>query len=780
MFRLFDRYILREILPPFLIGLMVYTFVLLMNQILQLSEMFIARGISFNAVWSLLIYLLPAVLAFTVPMSVLMGILAGMSRMSSDVEITAFKTLGVSYNRMLRPVLFFSLCGWLVTSVLTLYLAPAANAKWIQVFSESVLTKVQFNIQPREFNESIPHTVFYIQDITQDRGWNNIFIYFSQPPEEPRAIYAKSGQMLFFEKEKRAILELFDGTVHSYPREEPEVYRMTSFRQFQEDLNVESFFSIVSEKKRVREKTIQELWRDVKTIQDDFEELPDTGKTPVVLLERARDIRSHWVEIHKKFALPFACFIFAFLGISLGASTRKGGRTSGFTISIVIIIIYYVLITAGEQMAKDGSISPFVGMWGPNIILLLLGLYFFVKSLKESPLFVSLARLWSWRKWEKTAGVKKRLRNAIPRLSLRFPNILDRYVLRKYLGIFALVFFSLLSISIIVTFFERIDNVYEHEKPLTLFIEYIWFRIPEFVHFLLPMAVLTSTLLCLGLLTKSNEVTAMKACGISVYRIVLPVLLLSGVISFVSFYLQENIQPFTNIKADDTWNKINDLPPRAYSSLDRRWVMAKDRNRIYHFQYFDPIVSAFSRFAIYDIDPESWSIHGRMYAKMAYLVENTLSMNQGWRREFAGNRSTLFEEKDHFELAVEEDQSYFLRAWKVPDQMTFHELQTYISQIQEQGFETVRFQVDLRSKISFPLASLVMALIGIPFAFTMGKRGALVGIGLSIIIAMVYWGAIGIFKSLGYIGSLSPFLAAWGPALIFGGLGLYFVFTVRT
>lgn len=779
MFRIFDRYILNEILPPFLIGLMVYTFVLLMNQILQLSEMFIARGISFQAVWSLLIYLLPAVLAFTVPMSVLMGILAGMSRMSSDVEITAFKTLGVSYNRMLRPVLFFSFCGWLVTSFLTLYLAPAANAKWVQVFSESILAKVQIKIQPREFNDSIPNTVLYIQDITQDRGWKNIFIYFAQPPEEPRAVYAKSGQMLFYQEERRAILELFDGAVHSYPRNEPEKYRVTSFQQFQEDLNVESFFSAAQEKKRVREKTIQELWRDVKAIQEDFKMPPEPDKAPVAMFEKARDIRSHWVEIHKKFALPFACFIFAFLGISLGASTRKGGRTSGFTISIVIIIIYYVLITAGEQMAKDGSTTPFVGMWGPNIILFALGLYVFIKSLKESPLFVSMARLWSWRRREKTPR-KKRVRRAFPRLSLRFPNILDRYTIRKYLGIFALVFSSILSISIIITFFERIDNVYEHQKPLTLFVEYIWFRIPEFIHFLLPVAVLTSTLLCLGLLTRSNEITAMKACGISVYRIVLPVLLVAGVVSFVSFYLQENILPFTNIKADDTWNSINDLPPRSYSSLDRRWIMAKDRNRIYHFQYFDPIVSVFSQFAIYDIDPESWTLRGRMYASKAYLVENTLSMNQGWRREFSGNRSTLFEESGHFELAVEEDQSYFLRAWKDPDQMTYQELQTYISQIGEQGFETVRFEVDLLSKISFPLASLVMALIGIPFAFTMGKRGALVGIGLSIVIAMIYWGAIGIFKSLGYVNSLSPFLAAWGPTLIFGGLGLYFVFTVRT
>ena len=139
MLRLFDRYILKEIIPPFLIGLVVYSFVLLMNQILLLSELLIARGVPFKVVLDLLIYLLPSVLAFTVPMSVLMGILAGLSRLSSDAEITAFKTLGISYKRLLRPVLVFSFLGFIMTSFLTLYLAPRANYNWVQTFSESVL-----------------------------------------------------------------------------------------------------------------------------------------------------------------------------------------------------------------------------------------------------------------------------------------------------------------------------------------------------------------------------------------------------------------------------------------------------------------------------------------------------------------------------------------------------------------------------------------------------------------------------------------------------------------
>jgi lipopolysaccharide export LptBFGC system permease protein LptF len=127
-----------------------------------------------------------------------------------------------------------------------------------------------------------------------------------------------------------------------------------------------------------------------------------------------------------------------------------------------------------------------------------------------------------------------------------------------------------------------------------------------------------------------------------------------------------------------------------------------------------------------------------------------------------------------------EDKNFFLKDWEEPDQMSYGELKQYIRNIEEKSFETTRFKVDLQHKRSFPLTIFVITLLGIPFAFTMGKKGTLVGIGLSMGIVMIYWGGIGIFKSLGYVSYLSPFLAAWGPNLIFGLVGLYMILTLRT
>lgn len=780
MFKFFDRYIYKELIPPFLIGLLVTTFVFLMNQILLLSEIFITKGVSLRTTIDILVYLIPSIIAFTLPMAVLMGILAGLSRLSSDSEIMAFKTLGISYRRLLRPVLVFSFGGWLLTSFLTLYLAPRSNYKWVKTLSQSVLAKVQFEIDPREFNETLPQTVIFIQDITKDKNWENIFVYFSDPPEEPRAIIAKKGRLSFYPERKRAILELFDGALHSYPLSDSEKYRVTSFKQLEEEINVESFFSTFSNKKRVREKDIKELITDLRVIKKDLADLEKTSQESVALWQKNRDYISHWIEIHKKFALPFACLVFAFLGLPLGASTKKGGRTSGFTISLGIILIYYVLITAGEKLAMDGKISPFTGMWGPDILLALLGLYIFSKSLRESPFFSRLSRLFKRETEGITSPRKRKYAWRWPRLSLRFPNILDRYIIRKYLVIFTLVFLALVSISVIITFFERIDNIYEHDKSLVLLLEYIRYSMPEFVHYILPVTALTATLLTLGLLTKSNEVTAMKACGISLYRIVLPVILLACVASFFSFYLQENVLPYTNKKAEETWNKINDVPPRSYSYLDRRWVMSRKKDRIYYYNYFDQENSAFNQLSIYDIDLDSWALKRRFYSEKGYLKGIKLSLRDYWYREFEKGKPVRFEKKEEKIIAAVEGRSYFLKEWKEPAQMSYGELKDYTEEIEERGFETVKFKVDLNYKLSFPLASLIMTLLGIPFAFSMGRKGTLVGIGISIVIGMIYWGAIGVFKNLGYVNYLNAFLAAWSPNLIFGLIGLYLIFTLRT
>jgi len=798
MLKTFDRYIIRELVPPFLVGLLVYTFVLLMNQIFLLADLLISKGVSLGVGVRILAYLVPGLMAFSLPMSVLMGILAGLGRLSSDAEMVAFKTLGVGAGRLIRPVMAFSLAGWLLTSALTLYIAPWSNYQWIQTFTQSVLAKAQFQISPREFNESIPRAVIFVQDITPGNEWMNMFVHLEgeSASDATQIILAKSGRMNFFPEVKRATLELKEGTVYTFKPGVPEEFGVTMFATHEKEIDVENLFaSFSTEKRGVREKDIGELLRSIKALErgraellgdkaaGGREEASGPGRSQEasgLLVQKERELWAHWVEVHKKFALPSVCLIFALLGIPLGVSTKKGGRTSGFTISLGIILIYYVMITAGEKMAMDGKVSPFLGMWGPNFLLLAAGIWLFRKSVREVPLVPqSLFQRWKRAEWRE-AGQEETARRMPRHRSLRFPNILDRYVGRRFLAVFLLIFLALLFISVLVSFFEGIDNVYEHDKSFVLLLQNIWYRTPEFVFYILPVAALTTTLLALGFLAKFNEITAMKACGISLYRIILPIVMLGFLISLVSFYNQERVLPSANKKAQETWNKINDRPAQSYNYLDRRWILGRSRDKVYHYTYFDPIPGLFSKLFIYDLDPASWTLKRILYADRGRLTKESLGLQNLWDRELSGPDVRSFRKAEALDLKVAERSDYFIKEWKAPDLMNHLELRSYIAEIEEGGFETTRFKVDLNFKLSFPLVCLIMTLLGIPFAFSMGRRGTLVGIGLSIAIAMVYWGAIGVFRSLGYVKILTPFLAAWAPNLIFGLLGVYLLFKLRT
>jgi lipopolysaccharide export LptBFGC system permease protein LptF len=170
----------------------------------------------------------------------------------------------------------------------------------------------------------------------------------------------------------------------------------------------------------------------------------------------------------------------------------------------------------------------------------------------------------------------------------------------------------------------------------------------------------------------------------------------------------------------------------------------------------------------------------RIYADQATLREKDLNLSNTWERRFTEGRPVTFQKAETTILPISEGTDFFIQARPETDEMNFAQLRAYIKDIEEKNFDSNRYRLNLQSKLAFPLAAFIMTLLGIPFSFSMGKRGALFGMGLGLLIAMVYWGALGIFKSLGMVKALSPFLAAWGPNILFGLVGIYLLLTVRT
>jgi LPS export ABC transporter permease LptF/LPS export ABC transporter permease LptG len=772
MLKTVDRYVFREMVPPFLVGLLLLVFVLLMNQVLLLAELFIDKGVPAGEALRILGLLLPSILTFAVPMAVLTGILAGLARLSADSEVVALRSLGMSARRLARPVLLFALCGWAVTSALALWIAPRANHQWVLAMTDSVLARVRLKVHPLEFNETVPNMVFLVQDVGRDGEWRNVFAFFGRDPLDRRVVMARRGRIRLFPDEKRAVLELAGGLAYSASPAEPEKDSLTAFEKLEEEIPVESLFASISSEKRVREKDIAELRRDLAALRTQ----PDGGPP--------REIRAHAIEIHKKFALPFVCLIFVLLGLPLGIRTGRAGRIGGFSLSMLVIFLYYALLTAGEKLAMDGKLGPWLGMWGPDIVLAAAGLFLFLRADRERPGWDSLARLLSKppkdepvaRPAAPAGGRGREIR--FPRLP--FPDILDRYVARKFAAVLGLVFSGLLAATALVMFFERLDDVLRRGKPLGLLVAYVGFRLPEFLAFILPVAVLATALLSLGLLTRSNETLAVRSCGISLHRLALPVLALAVLASGAAFLVQERVVPAAHVRSEAAWSRITDLPPRSYSYLNRHWILGRDGDRIYHYDYFDPAASVFSRLSVFDLDLDGWSLRRRTFAEKATLSSGAFLFERGWVRDYEGGNGPAFARRETGEIATREGRTTFLKARRDPLQMTWGELRDYAAEVRDMGFRATRLRVELGQKTALPFVSLVMALLAVPFAFSMGKKGTLTGIGASVIIAMAYWGAFAVFRSLGHTEVLPPWLAAWGANLIFGLAGAAGFFRLRT
>jgi LPS export ABC transporter permease LptG len=394
----------------------------------------------------------------------------------------------------------------------------------------------------------------------------------------------------------------------------------------------------------------------------------------------------------------------------------------------------------------------------------------------------------------------------IPRLTVRFPSILDRYVSRSWVGNVALVLLAFVSIFLLVEFMDLFDDVQQHKVKGRIVFHYYAFHLWQIGFTVAPLAVLVGVLITLGLLARRNEITAMKAGGISVYRAAGPVLGMGLLASLVLYGMQEWILPVTNKAAALDFNVIKGRPAQSSDQFDRRWVLASDE-RFYNFDYIveqprgtarglaervvrsdDALDVSVYGLSIYDVDPKAWQLRERVYASRAVWdpAARSYDLERGWRR-VTGPSSTFQAFEAQRVRAIGRDPggeieppSYFRREEKPSDTMSFGELRAYIASLESRGFEVARLRVQLHRKLAYPMVGVVMTLLAVPFSFVVARRGALYGIGIAIVIAIVYWAVMELFTVLGNNAILHPALAAWAPNVLFGAAGLYLIFTLET
>jgi LPS export ABC transporter permease LptG len=711
----------------------------------------------------LLLLAVPPVLPWTIPFGMLVGILIGLGRMASDGEIVAMRAAGVSSRKVIFPVLLFATLAAGVAAFCSLRLAPLSFRITNRIVNELVATRLSAEIEPRVFEEDFPNAILYIADMRPGDPvlWRNVFIADITPPGQRSAgMRSKSdGPVITVAREAIAVSDPAHNRLQLSLRDAAE-YEMandgtahdSTFPHGEQGLDASP---------------------------------PDKVDTPPFPEMNTRQLAHYsgpdWiearVELHRRYSLPVACIMLALVGIPLGIVTRKGGKSAGYITAVFLAFFCYHLSSITLiGVARQRTLPVPVAIWLPDVVFGIAGIIFLARMERpgDRDLIADFRALFA--RWRPEARPQPGRR--LPLL----PQLVDTYILSTFLFYLLLWLASLVSMTLIYNFFELVPDMIRNHISLMRMFTYLFFLSPTLIYQFLPISVLLAVLGAFGVMSKQNEVTAFKACGVSLYRLSLPVFLGSILFSGGLFAFDYYYVPGANRIQDALRDEIKGRAPRSYLDPNRRWFWGAE-SRIFYYKYLDRAAKTMAQVYVFELDPATFHLTREIYADRARWNPSVhqWEFENGWNSDFRGTlRLATRQFKSQTFTEVTEAPDYFLKEPPLDTQMNFLQLDRYIHDLSQSGFDTVNLQVRFHRKFSVPLFAMIMALIAIPFAFLVGNRGAMTGIGVSLAIALSYWGISIFFEKIGDVNQLPPVMAAWSPDAVFGLAGMYLMMRMRS
>ena len=364
-FTIINRYLFLEMLPPFFVNLAFFSFIFLMKQILDITDMIVNHGVGLGPVCLLLVYTMPYFLQYVIPMSIMMAVLMAFLRLSSDNEIMALKAGGVSVYRLLTPVLVFSLLGTLITGYMTIYGVPHGASRFKTLLFDVATTNLNVALKERTFNDSFDNIMLYINKIDPHSGeLHSVFIEDHRNEGVNNTVVARKGKIVGDPMDLIYHLKLFDGTINQMDMKNRSS-NIVNFETYDIRLDIKAAMTNPGiGNKSPNEMTPAELKAYMHKLKDTDEE-PYYGAL---------------LQLHKKFSIPVACIAMGLLAVPLGIQTKNAKKSFGIGLGLFFFLLYYLLMSVGTAFGENGSYPPVIGMWMPNLILGGFGIYLLVRS----------------------------------------------------------------------------------------------------------------------------------------------------------------------------------------------------------------------------------------------------------------------------------------------------------------------------------------------------------------------------------------------------------------
>jgi len=799
LFGVVDRLIVREVVPPTILGFITYTFLIVMRGIYSLIEQVLVRGVSFADAGKVLLTTIPHVVILTIPMSFLFGVLLAIGRMNADSELVALQAGGIPIRRLLRPIVILGLLLSAVNGYLYLEVIPRSSRELrdlkVRLFASA---KNLGRIDPRVFHEEIPNVLLYVREVDNDSGeWRNILFFDSSSPGEERLTLAKRGQMVTAglpgmvdanlasgePPEMERWIRLEDVVTHQFIRAEPETYRVNRNRSQLIRPNTKSQGK-VRYRLSMGERDTGDL---VSFVRGGEFEAADTERESEEDTGLRRRLAS--IELNKRLAIPFACTVFALLALPLGVGTGSGGRGRGFVVSIAVVLVYYLVGNQGEMLAIEGRVAPWIGIWLPNIVLTIVALALmgrmgrWLGERDGGESFIGRVVKW-WRSWRENhhhgSAAATPISGSIPlnvqrrRYATRFPALFDRYISRRLVPPLLLVLGSTSLLYIVIDLSDRVEDIAKNNAPIDAILAYYANLVPQVFLDVTPMAVMIAVLILLTVLERQQELTALKAAGISLFRLIVPILLIAAVSAAGLWVLGEIVVPNANRDAKRLRDQIMGREAtRSYRSSDRQWLMSRDDETLYNFLRYDSPSETLIRFTVFRID-EDMNLRSHLYTRRARYINGEWLADSGWFRQIYPDGTDEFRRiTGPMKLHISEGPEYFGREYRTPAEMSIRELGDYIDELVDSGYRPSNLIVRWHQKLTYPLSAFVMVLLALPFGLSRGGRrvSTMQGIAIALVLGIAYSMLVALFGKLGELEVLPPLVGAWAPfvlALLFG------------
>lgn len=778
-----DRYIIRELIGPFCLGTVLFTFFFLIDRIYHLADLVVTKGVPFHLVLQLLVFILPAFLALTSPMALLVAVLLAGGRLAGDLEIVACRAAGIGPLRLLRPVLLAATAVMLVTAAFTLYVAPLASREFQVQLLRILQARATSALRERVFTSAFNGITLYVEELSASQvAMTGVLLSDERDPRLSRIITAREGRILTDERSGRITLRLVNGAVNEadvVPVEVPAAagegvpaggaasaarYRHARFSVYDMTVAVDS--------------PLTPTFRGEKPEKD----LP----TPA-LLARIRELAPvpaaqvpFLVEWHKRLAFPVAALVFALAAFPLAIRSHRGGRSLALVASLAILVAYYLVLTSLESAAMRQRLPVAVALWTPNALGALVGGLLLLRAMRERRLLRLTA---GWRLahglWARVSARRPREERPLHAEARDSTHIVDRYLVRQFLGFLGTGLLMTAAVFVVIDVVHTLDRFLRLKPPLVHVLEHLAYRLPAEMFKALPIVVLVATIFLFLGLTRYNELTALKAAGISLYRISAPILGLGLGLAAGAAAFQELVLPRLNELSEEVDRvKIRGELPRHLRSRTRLWLRSAD-SRFYRVELLAPGTADLYGMTVLEVDRD-FRVVARLDARRAHWTPAGWEVSEGAYREIgpAGQVQTVPFVRSAVELP--ESLEDFTQIQKPIILMSYRELREYVIRLEAAGFHVSKYLVDLYAKMSSPLENLIMVLVAIPLALHAPRGGRLFGVGLAIAIMGGYIVVDRVALAFARAELLPPLLAAWTANVIFIGLGTALLARART